>query len=80
MSLHHVTQLLISLSSHRMASQHQFWAHAPMEEELENKELLAESSNRYISFPGTFTPVTHYCRAPLVNGTLCQRQDRYKVN
>lgn len=63
----------------RMTSQHQFWAHAPAEEVVENKELLAESRNRYISFPGTFTPVSHFCRARLDNGLLCQRQDRLKV-
>lgn len=62
----------------KSASQHQFWVHAEMEEEVENKELLAESRSRYISFPGSFTPVSHYCRAPLGNGKLCQRQDRHK--
>lgn len=62
----------------KLASQHQFWAHAPMEEESENKELLAESRSRYISFPGSFVPVSHHCRAPLATGGLCQRQDRHK--
>lgn len=62
----------------KTASQHQFWVHAEVEEEVENKELLAESRSRYISFPGRFTPVSHYCRAPLGNGKLCQRQDRQK--
>lgn len=46
---------------------------------MENEQLLAESKSRYISFPGRFTPVSHYCRAPLGNGKLCQRQDRLKV-
>lgn len=63
----------------RLTSQHQFWAHAPVEEEVENKDLLAESRSRYISFPGSFTPVSHFCRARLDNGLLCQRQDRLKV-
>lgn len=63
----------------RLPSQHQFWAHAPMEEEVQNKELLAQSRSRYISFPGSFTPVSHFCRARLDNGLLCQRQDRLKV-
>lgn len=63
----------------RTNTQHQIWAHAVVEEEVENKELLAESRSRYISFPGRFTPVSHYCNAPLGNGNLCQRQDRYKV-
>lgn len=66
-------------SSCRSASQHQFWVHAEVDEEVENKELLAESRSRYISFPGSFTPVSHYCRAPLGQGKLCQRQDRHKV-
>ncbi|XP_073342940.1 UV-stimulated scaffold protein A [Pagrus major] len=62
----------------KLASPHQFWVHAEVEEEVENKELLAESKSRYISFPGRFIPVSHYCRAPLGNGSLCQRQDRLK--
>ncbi|XP_044220329.1 UV-stimulated scaffold protein A isoform X2 [Thunnus albacares] len=62
----------------KSASQHQFWVPIDVEEEVENKELLAESKSRYISFPGSFTPVSHYCRAPLGNGKLCQRQDRLK--
>uniref|UniRef100_A0A3B5BIW5 UV-stimulated scaffold protein A n=1 Tax=Stegastes partitus TaxID=144197 RepID=A0A3B5BIW5_9TELE len=62
----------------KSASQHQFWVPKEVEEEVENQELLAESRSRYISFPGTFTPVSHFCRAPLDNGKLCQRQDRLK--
>ncbi|XP_070692933.1 UV-stimulated scaffold protein A isoform X2 [Pempheris klunzingeri] len=62
----------------KSASQHQFWVHAEMEEEMENEELRAESKSRYISFPGSFTPVSHHCRAPLGHGKLCQRQDRHK--
>lgn len=62
----------------RSASQHQFWVPIDTEEETENKELAAESSSRYITFPGRFTPVSHFCKAPLGNGKLCQRQDRVK--
>ncbi|XP_034399232.1 UV-stimulated scaffold protein A isoform X1 [Cyclopterus lumpus] len=62
----------------KMSSQHQFWVPIDVDEEVENKELLAESRSRYISFPGSFTPVNHYCSAPLGNGKLCQRQDRLK--
>ncbi|XP_068451079.1 UV-stimulated scaffold protein A isoform X2 [Clinocottus analis] len=62
----------------KTSSQHQFWIPIDVDEEVENKELLAESSSRYISFPGRFTPVNHYCSAPLGNGKLCQRQDRLK--
>lgn len=63
----------------RSASQHQFWVPAEVEEEVENEELVAESRSRYISFPGSFVPVSHFCRAPLGDGKLCQRQDRFKV-
>ncbi|XP_054648519.1 UV-stimulated scaffold protein A isoform X2 [Dunckerocampus dactyliophorus] len=62
----------------KLASQHQFWVHSNVEEEVENKEMLAESRCRYISFPGQFTPVSHYCHAPLGDGKLCKRQDRLK--
>ncbi|XP_057705493.1 UV-stimulated scaffold protein A isoform X2 [Corythoichthys intestinalis] len=62
----------------KMTSQHQFWVPAEVEEEVQNTELMAESKCRYISFPGQFTPVRHYCNAPLENGKLCKRQDRIK--
>ncbi|XP_065814809.1 UV-stimulated scaffold protein A isoform X2 [Labrus bergylta] len=62
----------------KSTSQHQFWVHAEVNEEVQNEELLAESKSRYISFPGSFTPVSHHCRAPLGEGRLCQRQDRRK--
>ncbi|XP_028272355.1 UV-stimulated scaffold protein A isoform X2 [Parambassis ranga] len=62
----------------KSTSQHQFWVPAEVEEEVDNRDLLAESKSRYISYPGTFTPVSHSCRAPLGNGKLCQRQDRLK--
>ncbi|PWA32466.1 hypothetical protein CCH79_00016668 [Gambusia affinis] len=62
----------------KSASQHQFWVPAEVEEEVENQDLLAQSKSRYITFPGNFVPVSHFCRAPLGNGTLCQRQDRVK--
>ncbi|XP_077433949.1 UV-stimulated scaffold protein A isoform X2 [Vanacampus margaritifer] len=62
----------------KLASQHQFWVPADVEEEMEIKDLKAESRCRYISFPGQFTPVSHYCNAPLGNGKMCKRQDRLK--
>ncbi|KAM4555064.1 UV-stimulated scaffold protein A isoform 2-T2 [Odontesthes bonariensis] len=62
----------------KSASLHQFWVPTEVEEEVENQELLAESRSRYISFPGSFVPVSHHCRAPLGKGNLCQRQDRLK--
>ncbi|XP_029967420.1 UV-stimulated scaffold protein A isoform X2 [Salarias fasciatus] len=62
----------------KAASQHQFWVPSEVEEEVENQDLLAQSKTRYISFPGSFTPVSHSCRAPLGGGKLCPRQDRLK--
>ncbi|XP_072262684.1 UV-stimulated scaffold protein A [Pyxicephalus adspersus] len=62
----------------KFSSQHRFWAPNETEEETENKELEAMLKTRYISFPGKFEPVTHKCRAPLPNGSLCERQDRIK--
>jgi hypothetical protein len=70
---------VVSISTDRSTSQHRFWVPSEVDEETENPELLAESSSRYISFPGTFTPVSHHCNALLGNGRLCPRQDRVKV-
>ncbi|KAJ6651011.1 hypothetical protein lerEdw1_001189, partial [Lerista edwardsae] len=62
----------------RFSSQHRFWAPNEMEEEVENKEIAGMLKTRYITFAGKFEPVTHKCRAPMPNGGLCERQDRYK--
>ncbi|XP_067103763.1 UV-stimulated scaffold protein A [Osmerus mordax] len=62
----------------KYSSQHQFWVPNEVEEEVENPELSAQMKSRYITFAGRFTPVTHTCRAPLSNGSLCERQDRVK--
>ncbi|KAG5845385.1 hypothetical protein ANANG_G00138350 [Anguilla anguilla] len=62
----------------RFSSQHQFWVPHEVEEEVENKELSAQMKSRYITFAGNFEPITHECRAPMPNGTLCKRQDRVK--
>jgi hypothetical protein len=35
-------------------------------------------TSRTIEFSGEFEKVTHTCRAPLPNGKLCPRQDRFK--
>ncbi|XP_066505732.1 UV-stimulated scaffold protein A isoform X2 [Hoplias malabaricus] len=59
-------------------SQHQFWVPHEVEEEVENKELSAQMKSRYITFAGRFQPVEHKCKAPLPNGSLCERQDRIK--
>ncbi|KAM4052082.1 UV-stimulated scaffold protein A [Anomaloglossus baeobatrachus] len=62
----------------KFSSQHRFWAPNETEEEVENKEVEAMLKTRYISFPGKFEPVKHKCKAPLPNGSLCERQDRIK--
>lgn len=59
-------------------SQHQFWVPHEVEEEVENEELSAQMKSRYITFAGRFQPVEHKCKAPLPNGSLCERQDRVK--
>ncbi|XP_018410259.1 PREDICTED: UV-stimulated scaffold protein A [Nanorana parkeri] len=62
----------------KVTSQHRFWASSEMDEETESKELEAMLKTRYISLPGKFEPVKHKCRVPLPNGSLCERQDRFK--
>lgn len=64
----------------RSTSQHRFWVPHEVEEEVENKELSAQMKSRYITFAGHFQPVEHKCKAPLPNGSLCERQDRVKVS
>ncbi|MCJ8733852.1 hypothetical protein PDJAM_G00228580 [Pangasius djambal] len=62
----------------KYTSQHQFWVPQEVEEEFENKELSAQMKSRYITFAGRFQPVEHKCKAPMPNGSLCERQDRVK--
>uniref|UniRef100_A0A8C6YPL6 UV-stimulated scaffold protein A n=1 Tax=Nothoprocta perdicaria TaxID=30464 RepID=A0A8C6YPL6_NOTPE len=62
----------------KLSSQHRFWAPNEVEEEVENKEISDMLKTRYITFAGEFEPVRHKCRAPMPNGGLCQRQDRFK--
>ncbi|XP_069488255.1 UV-stimulated scaffold protein A isoform X2 [Ambystoma mexicanum] len=62
----------------KFASEHRFWAPSQEDEEVENKDLAAMSKTRYITFAGKFEPVKHKCLAPLPNGSLCPRQDRFK--
>jgi len=46
---------------------------------VENKEITEMLKTRYITFAGKFEPVKHKCRAPMPDGSLCERQDRIKV-
>uniref|UniRef100_A0A673JFW0 UV-stimulated scaffold protein A n=1 Tax=Sinocyclocheilus rhinocerous TaxID=307959 RepID=A0A673JFW0_9TELE len=55
------------------ASQHQFWVPHEVEE-----EVSAEMKSRIITFAGKCKPVEHKCKAPMPNGSLCERQDRVK--
>lgn len=62
----------------KQTSQHQFWVPHEVEEEVENKELSAQMKSRCITYAGKFKPVEHKCKAPMPNGSLCERQDRVK--
>ncbi|KAJ7324513.1 hypothetical protein JRQ81_017533 [Phrynocephalus forsythii] len=62
----------------KFSSQHRFWAPNEVEEEVENKEIAELLKSRYITFAGKFEPVKHKCQAPMPNGRLCERQDRFK--
>ncbi|NXG72801.1 UVSSA protein, partial [Baryphthengus martii] len=62
----------------KFASEHRFWAPSEVEEEVENKEITEMLKTRYITFAGKFEPVKHKCRAPMPDGSLCERQDRLK--
>ncbi|XP_009998588.1 PREDICTED: UV-stimulated scaffold protein A [Chaetura pelagica] len=62
----------------KFTSEHRFWAPSEVEEEVENKEITEMLKTRYITFAGKFEPVQHKCRAPMPDGSLCERQDRIK--
>eukprot|EP00075_Anas_platyrhynchos_P001372 XP_005016193.1 UV-stimulated scaffold protein A isoform X2 [Anas platyrhynchos] len=62
----------------KFSSEHRFWAPSEVEEEVENNEIAEMLKTRYITFAGKFEPVKHKCRAPMPNGSLCERQDRIK--
>eukprot|EP00076_Gallus_gallus_P048324 XP_420845.5 UV-stimulated scaffold protein A [Gallus gallus] len=62
----------------KFTSEHRFWAPSEVEEEVENKEITEMLKTRYITFAGKFEPVKHKCRAPMPDGSLCERQDRIK--
>lgn len=62
----------------KFSSQHRFWKPNELDEENENKELASLLKTRYITFAGKFEPVKHKCRAPMPDGKLCERQDRFK--
>ena len=57
-----------------------FW-HSTQEEleEVPVPDGVKSIRTRVIEFTGKFEPVQWSCRAPLTNGKLCPRRDRYKV-
>ncbi|XP_076364558.1 LOW QUALITY PROTEIN: UV-stimulated scaffold protein A-like [Tachypleus tridentatus] len=60
-------------------SLHKFWQ--PIENEtteFQAQEGIASLRRRVIDFSGEFVPVNWKCNAPLTNGKLCPRQDRFK--
>lgn len=59
-----------------------FWGCAGSDDihEIPNPEGVAALRTRVIEFSGKFEPVKWSCRAPLPNGNLCPRKDRFKVS
>eukprot|EP00118_Oscarella_pearsei_P029016 m.3478 g.3478 ORF g.3478 m.3478 type:complete len:706 (+) comp9457_c0_seq1:14-2131(+) len=67
---------------HSSAREH-YWSNQDIAADETVARQAAESradglKNRVIDFSGTFEPVTRMCRAPLPNGKLCPRKDKYK--
>ncbi|XP_062903099.1 UV-stimulated scaffold protein A isoform X2 [Mobula hypostoma] len=62
----------------KIETPHRFLESKQMEDDSENAEMAALLKTRYITFAGKFEPVKHRCQAPMPNGTLCERQDRFK--
>ena len=44
-----------------------------------SQDMQSLSKCRTITFAGQFKPIKWACRAPLSNGKLCPRKDKYKV-
>ena len=57
-------------------SLHRFWNNAEFDEEFIPAGLEESLRSRAISFAGRFEKVKWKCRAPMLNGKLCERQDR----
>jgi hypothetical protein len=67
--------------THKVETSHPLYQRREAEELLESKEKeVMEAANRLTKKPfiGKFEPVKWSCRAPLKNGKLCPRMDRYK--
>lgn len=59
-------------------SLHQFWSSNDVEHCKTDHNNIGELTKRTIPFVGKFEPVKWKCRAPLPNGSLCERMDRVK--
>jgi len=55
------------------------WTRGEEVEVVEAPGGAAALRTRTIEYTGEFVPVSRTCRAPLPSGSLCPRQDRYKV-
>ncbi|XP_041477105.1 UV-stimulated scaffold protein A-like [Lytechinus variegatus] len=54
------------------------WIGAVQDEEIVLESAKDNLKTRVMGFTGSFEPVKWKCRAPLPNGTLCERMDRQK--
>ncbi|XP_056004926.1 UV-stimulated scaffold protein A-like isoform X3 [Ostrea edulis] len=59
-------------------SLHRFWSPSDVENCKNDSNSIGDLTKRTIPFVGTFQPVKWKCRAPLSNGSLCERMDRVK--
>ncbi|GFS16565.1 UV-stimulated scaffold protein A [Elysia marginata] len=59
-------------------SLHRFWTPNEHESEKPSEHALSALKTRVVTFVGKFEPVKWKCRAPMPNGTLCERMDRHK--
>ncbi|RUS88210.1 hypothetical protein EGW08_004042 [Elysia chlorotica] len=59
-------------------SLHRFWTPNEFDSEKPSQRALSALKTRVVTFVGKFEPVKWKCRAPMPNGTLCERMDRYK--
>nr|XP_022341509.1 UV-stimulated scaffold protein A-like [Crassostrea virginica]XP_022341510.1 UV-stimulated scaffold protein A-like [Crassostrea virginica] len=59
-------------------SLHRFWNSTDVEHCKSDSNNIGELTKRTIPFVGKFEPVKWKCRAPLANGSLCERMDRVK--
>ncbi|GFN75255.1 UV-stimulated scaffold protein a [Plakobranchus ocellatus] len=59
-------------------SLHRFWTPKEFDSEKPSQHDLSALRTRVVTYAGKFEPVKWTCRAPMPNGKLCERMDRYK--